>query len=168
MANAVSIPRANLGFEFMVCFPRFLHVRPALGAALLRHHPRKTGSVQAFLSPWLQPAVLRPWSLRPSHHPASIPSERGFQNSWAVRDAAEWEQNKARESPPDWRMACENPSLNRNGPTLLSLTMPCVGEVVLDSDALIEGCSEGGGSIALRSLLDEMQPGALLLRHLLY
>jgi hypothetical protein len=164
MANAVSIPRANLGFEFMVCFPRFLHVRPALDAALLRHHPRKTGNVQAFLSPWLQPTVLRPWSLRPSHHPASIPSERGFRTLGLLG----MEQNKARESPPDWRMACENPSLNRNSPALLSLTMPCVGEVVLDSDALIEGCSEGGGSIALRSLLDEMQPGAVLLLHLFY
>jgi hypothetical protein len=117
MANAVSTPRANLVFEFMVCFPRFLLVRPALCAALLRHHPRKTGSVQAFLSPWLQPAVLRLWSLRPSHQPAGIPFERGFQNPWAVRDAAEWEQNKARESPPDRRMACENPSLNRKQPS---------------------------------------------------
>jgi hypothetical protein len=60
------------------------------------------------------------------------------------------------------------PSLNRNSPALLSLTMPCVGEVVLDSDALIGGCSEGGASIGLRSLLDEMQPGAVLLLHLFY
>jgi len=47
--------------------------------------------------------------------PASIPLN-DVSELWAVRDAAEREQNKAGESPPDRRTACENPSLDRKQP----------------------------------------------------
>jgi hypothetical protein len=44
-----------------------------------------------------------------------------FQNSWAVRDAAEIGAESGGGNLPRWRMACENPSLDRKRPTYYRL-----------------------------------------------